>query len=57
MATEGLRVLGVSRASFAGTNWPESQHDFVFEFVGLVGLADPLRASVPAAVAECRTAV
>ena len=56
MAAEGLRVLGVARASFAGTNWPESQHEFAFEFVGLVGLADPLRASVPAAVAECRTA-
>jgi P-type Ca2+ transporter type 2C len=56
MAEAGLRVLGVARASLAGTNWPASQHDFVFEFVGLVGLADPLRASVPAAVAECRTA-
>jgi Ca2+-transporting ATPase len=56
MAAEGLRVLGVARASFAGTVWPDSQHDFTFEFVGLAGLADPLRASVPAAVAECRTA-
>ena len=56
MAAEGLRVLGVARASFAGTIWPDSQHDFTFEFVGLAGLADSLRASVPAAVAECRTA-
>jgi P-type Ca2+ transporter type 2C len=56
MATEGLRVIGVARATFVGTNWPDSQHDFAFEFVGLVGLADPLRASVPEAVAECRTA-
>lgn len=56
MAADGLRVLGVARASFEGTNWPSSQHDFAFEFVGLVGLADPLRASVPAAMAECRTA-
>jgi P-type Ca2+ transporter type 2C len=56
MATEGLRVLAAARATFVGTTWPESQHDFAFEFVGLVGLADPLRASVPAAVAECRTA-
>jgi len=46
----------VARASFAGTIWPDSQHDFTFEFVGLAGLADSLRASVPAAVAECRTA-
>lgn len=56
MAAEGLRVLGVARATFVGTKWPESQHDFAFEFVGLVGLADPLRASVPAAMVECRTA-
>jgi Ca2+-transporting ATPase len=56
MATDGLRVLGVARASFVGTNWPESQHDFAFEFLGLVGLADPMRGSVPAAVAECRSA-
>ena len=56
MATEGLRVLGVARASFVGSTWPTSQHDFAFEFVGLVGLADPLRESVPGAVAECRSA-
>ena len=52
MAAEGLRVLGVARASFVGRAWPESQHDFAFEFLGLVGLADPLRPSVPAAVAR-----
>jgi len=56
MAAEGLRVLGVARASFAGQVWPDSQHDFAFSFVGLVGLADPLRATVPDAVSECRSA-
>ena len=56
MAAEGLRVLGVARASFAGQAWPDSQHDFAFEFLGLVGLADPLRPSVPEAVSECRSA-
>jgi P-type Ca2+ transporter type 2C len=56
MAAEGLRVLGVARASFAGLTWPDSQHDFVFKFLGLVGLADPLRLSVPEAVSECRSA-
>ena len=45
-----------ARASFVGQTWPDSQHDFAFEFLGLVGLADPLRASVPAAVGECRSA-
>ena len=56
MAAAGLRVLGVARASFVGQTWPDSQHDFAFSFLGLVGLADPLRASVPDAVSECRSA-
>ena len=56
MASGGLRVLGVARAATTRQPWPDSQHDFAFEFLGLVGLADPLRASVPAAVRECRAA-
>ena len=56
MAAEGLRVLGVARAAFAGPDWPESQRQFEFEFLGLIGLADPLRPSVPHAVADCRSA-
>ncbi|MEQ1535594.1 MAG: cation-translocating P-type ATPase [Burkholderiaceae bacterium] len=56
MAAEGLRVLGVAKATFIGTEWPAGQHDFDFELVGLLGLADPLRASVPKAVAQCQSA-
>ncbi|EGF92629.1 ATPase, P-type transporting, HAD superfamily, subfamily IC family protein [Asticcacaulis biprosthecium C19] len=56
MAGQGLRVLGIARASHTGADLPASQRDFAFEFLGLVGLADPLRASVPAAIKECRTA-
>jgi len=56
MAARGLRVLAVAKASFAGAAWPRSQHDFAFELLGLVGLADPLRPGVPAAVGECREA-
>ena len=56
MAGKGLRVLGVARATHVGANWPASQHDFAFELLGLAGLADPLRASVPAAVADCHSA-
>jgi Ca2+-transporting ATPase len=32
---------------------PEGQRDLAYEFVGLVGLADPIRPEVPAAVEEC----
>ncbi len=56
MAGAGLRVLGVAEAAFDGACLPERQHDFAFCFRGLVGLADPLRASVPGAVALCRSA-
>ncbi|MBK7644985.1 MAG: cation-translocating P-type ATPase [Planctomycetes bacterium] len=56
MGADGLRVLAVARAFFAAKKLPEIQHDFDFEFLGLVGLADPVRAGVPAAVAECRAA-
>ena len=56
MAAAGLRVLGVAHASFAGSDFPVSPRDFSFDYLGLVGLADPLRPSVPSAVAECRTA-
>ncbi|MDO9439786.1 MAG: cation-translocating P-type ATPase [Beijerinckiaceae bacterium] len=56
MAAAGLRVLGVARASLVGKALPESQQGFDFSFAGLVGLSDPLRASVPEAIRLCRTA-
>ena len=56
MAQDGLRVIGVARGVYRQLPLPGEQHDFDFEFLGLVGLADPVRPTVPAAVAECYTA-
>jgi P-type Ca2+ transporter type 2C len=56
MANQGLRVLGVARAYFQVAELPGKQHDFDFEFIGLVGLADPVRPGVSTAVSECYTA-
>ena len=56
MAQDGLRVLGVAKGVFGQQTLPGEQHDFTFEFLGLVGLADPVRPTVPAAVQECYTA-
>jgi Ca2+-transporting ATPase len=60
MAARGLRVLGVARGTWQapteGAPWPASQHDFDFVFLGLIGLIDPPRPEVPAAIAECRAA-
>ena len=56
MAEEGLRVLGMARGFHASPQLPESQHDFDFQYLGLVGLADPLRRTAPAAIRECQSA-
>jgi Ca2+-transporting ATPase len=56
LAAEGLRVLGVAQASWDKPDLPPSQRDFSFTFLGLIGLADPLRPGVTNAVAECRSA-
>lgn len=51
MAADGLRVLAVAVGTHRGEALPVGQHDFDFEFIGLVGFEDPLRATVPAAIA------
>ncbi len=57
LADRGLRVLAVARGRHArDAAWPALQQDFDFEWLGLVGLADPLRPEVPAAVAQCQRA-
>jgi Ca2+-transporting ATPase len=56
MASDGLRVLGVAAAPVPAGSLPESQHDFDFMFLGLIGLLDPIRPAVPAAIAECLAA-
>jgi Ca2+-transporting ATPase len=56
MASRGLRVIAVARGHTLEELLPDRQHDLDFAFVGLVGLADPLRADAAAAIAECRQA-
>ena len=65
MAARGLRVLGVAAgrwepvqraASSSPPQWPASQHDFDFEFLGLIGLMDPPRPEAAEAIAQCRRA-
>jgi len=56
LASDGLRVLGVAKAKINATGLPEIQHAFSFEFIGLIGLSDPIRKNVKQAVSECSKA-
>ncbi len=70
MASSGLRILAVAKASFLGEplpflpphprlkpeHLPDQQHDFPFQFLGLIGLSDPVRPTVAAAIQECYSA-
>jgi Ca2+-transporting ATPase len=53
LADEGLRVIGVAKGEFSLTSLPGEQHDFTFRFLGLIGLADPVRPHVRDAIQEC----
>jgi Ca2+-transporting ATPase len=53
MANSGLRVIGIARALFQPAILPSEQHAFEFEFLGLLGLSDPVRPEVASAIKEC----
>ncbi len=56
LASQGLRILGVAKSHIETLKVPSIQHDFAFDFVGLIGLTDPIRKNVPMAVQECHKA-
>ncbi|WP_317203320.1 cation-translocating P-type ATPase [Janthinobacterium sp.] len=56
LAAQGMRVLAVARARYSGPRWPADPGAFDFVWLGLAGLADPLRPAVPEAVRRCREA-
>lgn len=52
-AAKGLRVLGVAKSTNHRGELPDSQYNFDFSFMGLIGLKDPVRPCVSEAVSEC----
>lgn len=55
-SVHGLRIIAVGGARVDASALPERQSDLRIDLLGLVGLQDPIRPSVPAAVAECASA-
>tara|TARA_R110002020_G_scaffold113751_7_gene261723 strand:+ start:1593 stop:4124 length:2532 start_codon:yes stop_codon:yes gene_type:complete len=56
MAARGMRVLGVATVRAGAVDDYTDLLDHDFAFAGLIGLADPLRPSVPEAIRQCRNA-
>ncbi len=56
IAHDGLRVLAVAHAELPDGTPPATPSELPFGFLGLIGLRDPVRESVPAALADCHRA-
>ncbi len=56
LAEQGLRVLAVAKCLYVQEILPEEQQAFAFTFLGLIGLADPVRPTVAPAIKECYSA-
>ncbi len=44
---EGYRVLGVGTTLFKGNDFPHTQQEFKFDFLGVVAFYDPPKANIP----------
>ncbi|HQO18251.1 MAG TPA: HAD-IC family P-type ATPase [Candidatus Cloacimonas sp.] len=53
LAEEGLRVLAIASCEFSQDDLPEKLTDLSFHYSGLIGLADPIRETVPEAIKTC----
>ena len=56
LASEGLRVLALARATVPKGSEQDDPGRFAFRLAGLVAFEDPLREGVPGAIRECREA-
>jgi Ca2+-transporting ATPase len=56
LAGDGLRVLAVASLEYSGRDLPASPLGWRLQMHGLIGLMDPVRVTVPAALEECRRA-
>ena len=61
MAADGLRVLALASGTLPPAHgspiqWPRNQSELRLQFLGLTGLADPIRATVPEALRDCYNA-
>ena len=46
LSSEGYRILAIGKASFEEKNYPKTQQEFPFEFMGLVAFYDPPKKNI-----------
>lgn len=46
LASEGFRILGVGYSDFEGDDFPKTQQEFRFHFIGLIAFYDPPKANI-----------
>jgi P-type Ca2+ transporter type 2C len=56
MTDSGMRVIAVARGTGQDSFLPDDKRQLHLEVLGLIGLADPIRATVPGAITELRSA-
>ena len=49
-ARQGYRVLGVGKGKWSEKNWPVSQEEFDFEFLGLIAFQDPPKPNITSTI-------
>ena len=52
LGKDGYRLLAVGQANFKGTEYPEQQQDFIFDFKGVIAFYDPPKENIPAVLQE-----
>jgi P-type Ca2+ transporter type 2C len=53
LSNQGLRLIAVAKGTWQKDEFPKDQHDFDFQFLGLLGFRDPVRATVADSITEC----
>jgi len=46
LASQGFRILGVGYSDFQGNDFPKTQQEFSFHFMGLIAFYDPPKANI-----------
>jgi Ca2+-transporting ATPase len=56
LAADGYRVLGVGVSDFSGNNYPETQQELSFQFMGLIAFNDPPKKNIRKVLEDFHTA-